>query len=111
MQPSPLIANSLTHIEGFTQTAPHDGGAGTESTEVWTGRTATAVFFVFACHDKRPGLIRTHLARRENILKDDSVSVLLDPFQDQRRGILFTVNPNGVQADAAWTENSDPDYS
>ena len=111
MQPSPLMVGRLTHIDGFTQTSPHDGGSGSEITEVWTGRTSTAIYFVFACHDRQPDLIRTHLARRENVLKDDRVSVLLDPFQDHRRGILFTVNPSGVQADAAWTENDDPDYS
>ena len=111
MQPSASLASSLRHIEGFTQTAPHDGKAASETTEVWTGRTASTIFFIFACHDKQAALIRTHLARRENILKDDQVSVLLDPFQDHRRGVLFTVNPSGVQADAAWTENVDPDYS
>ena len=43
--------------------------------------------------------------------------MLLDPFEDRRRGVLFTVNPAGVQADAAWTDTpsvdytSDPDYS
>ena len=66
---------------------------------------------VFVCHDHRPGEIRGHLARRENILTDDNVSVLLDPFQDRRKGVLFTVNAAGVQADAAWTEYSNPDYS
>ena len=46
------------------------------------------------------------------MLNDDNVSVLLDPFQDRRKGVLFTVNPAGVQADAAWTENvNGPDYS
>jgi len=37
--------------------------------------------------------------------------VLFDPFQDRRKGVLFTVNPAGVQADAAWTENQGQDYS
>ena len=55
--------------------------------------------------------IRGHLARRENILKDDNVSVLLDPFQDHRIGVLFIVNPAGVQADAAWSEANGQDYS
>ena len=111
MQPLPELAAELTHVSGFTQSSPEDGRPATEQTEVWIGRTAGAINFVFVCHDHRPEAIRTHLARRENILKDDTVSVLLDPFQDHRRGVLFSVNPNGVQADAAWSEPSNPDYS
>ncbi len=73
---------------------------------MWLGYTKSAIYFVFICHDRHPELIRGHLARRENILNDDNVSVLLDPFQDHRKGVLFKVNPAGVQADASWDENN-----
>ena len=66
---------------------------------------------MFLCFDDHPELIRSHLARRENILNDDYVTVMLDPFQDRQRGVEFQVNPSGVQADAAWTETSGADYS
>ncbi len=111
MDPTPVLAAQLTHIRDFTQTNPEDGKPGSEQTDVWVGRTGTGLFFVFVCRDHHPGAIRSHLARRENILKDDTVSVLLDAFQDHRRGVLFSVNPSGVQADAAWTEDNNPDYS
>ena len=111
MGPAPALAAQLTHVENFIQSTPEDGKHATEETEVWLGRSSSALYFVFICHDHRAGAIRNHLARRENILKDDNVSVLLDPFADHRRGIYFKVNPSGVQADAAWTENSSPDYS
>ena len=68
-----------------------------ERAEVWYARTATALQFVFICHDRSPHLIRTYLSRRENLLKDNTVSVLLDPPEDRRRGVLFTVNPTGVR--------------
>jgi hypothetical protein len=111
MEPRPELKDKLLHITGFIQNTPSDGKPATESTEVWLAYTKTALYIVFICHDRKPGEIRGHLARRENILSDDNVSVLLDPFQDRRRGILFSVNPAGVQADAAWTENNNPDYS
>lgn len=111
VEPTPGLAAQLTHLRNFTQSNPEDGKASTEQTDVYLARTAAALTFVFVCRDHHPESIRTHLARRENILKDDTVSVLLDPFQDHRRGVLFTVNPSGVQADAAWTENNNPDYS
>ncbi len=111
MAPKAGLKNQLQEISGFIQNTPSDGQPGTEKTEVWLGHTKTALYIVFICHDHRPSGIRGHLARRENITTDDNVSVLLDPFQDRRKGVLFTVNAAGVQADAAWTENNSPDYS
>ena len=111
MEPAESLGTNLLKITDFVQTTPIDGNAATQKTTAYLGRTATALYVVFVCSDTSPRLIRGHLARRENILKDDNVSVLLDTFEDHRRGVLFSVNPAGVQADAAWTENSSPDYS
>ncbi|HEY3705609.1 MAG TPA: carbohydrate binding family 9 domain-containing protein [Terracidiphilus sp.] len=111
MEPRPELRDRLAMVKGFIQQVPRDGEPATEKTEVWMGRTASTLYFVFLCSDHSPGLIRGHLARRENVQKDDYVAVLLDAFQDRRKGVLFEVNPAGVQADAAWTENNDPDYS
>jgi hypothetical protein len=111
MTPRAELKDKLLHVGGFVQYTPSDGQPATEATEVWLGYTKSALYIVFICHDRKAVDIRGHLARRENILADDYVSVLLDPFQDRRRGVLFTVNPAGVQADAAWTENNSPDYS
>jgi len=111
MTPRPELKSKLLQVSGFIQNSPRDGEAATEKTEVWMGHTKSALYFVFICHDRKPPEIRGHLARRENVLNDDNVSVLLDPFQDHRKGVLFTVNPVGVQADAAWTEGIGQDYS
>jgi hypothetical protein len=111
MAPKPELKDKLLRLSGFIQNTPHDGQPGTEETEVWLGYTQSAIYFVFICHDHHPEQISGHLARRENILKDDYVTVLLDTFQDHRKGVMFKVNPAGVQADAAWDENNGTDYS
>jgi hypothetical protein len=111
MQPKAEIKDQLTEISGFTQQVPMDGRPATQKTVVYVGHTSSTLYVAFMCFDDHASLIRGHLARRENILTDDNVSVLLDPFQDRRRGTLFSVNPAGVQADAAWTDNSGTDYS
>ena len=111
MEPRPELKGKLLKISGFIQNSPHDGEPATEKTEVWLGYTRRAIYFVFICRDHHINQLRGHLARRENILNDDNVSVLLDPFQDHRKGVLFTVNPAGVQADAAWDEINGQDYS
>ncbi len=111
MQPREEQREKLAHVDRFVQSQPKDGQAATERTEIWMGHTKTTLYFVFLCFDRHPELIRSHLARRENILKDDSVSVVLDPFEDRRIGVEFQVNPAGVQADAAYSEANGTDYS
>ena len=109
MAPSPALNDKLGHLAQFIQNTPTDGAPATEPTEVYTGAAqAPPSYFVFLCFDQHPELIRTHLARRENILKDDYVTVNLDPFQDRQRGVEFQVNPNGVQADASWNRGQRP---
>lgn len=111
MQPRAELSGVLSHVGGFVQNQPSDGSAASERTEVWAGRTRSTLYFVFVCYDRNVARLRGHLARRENILADDTVSVLLDPFADRRRGVLFSLNSAGVQADAAWTEGPGADYS
>lgn len=112
MQPTPALQQRLAHISSFSQNQPDNGAAPTERTDVWLGYTSSTFYAVFICHDSRPKTIRAHLARRENISQDDSVSILFDPFRDHRRGVLFELNPLGVQADALWSEGkSQPDFS
>ena len=111
MVPRPGLKDKLLKITGFVQNTPRDGQPATEDTEVWLGRTKTALYVVFICHDHHTDQIRGHLARRENILNDDNVTMILDPFQDHRKGVLFKVNPAGVQADAAWNDLVGSDFS
>ena len=111
MSPSPSIAEQLVEMKDFTQNEPNNGRPPTQRTEVYLGRTRSSLQVAFICFDTRPEAIRRHLARRENVTADDNVAILLDPFADRRHGVLFQVNPAGVQADAAWSETNDPDYS
>lgn len=111
MAPRADLRSKLASVSDFIQSVPVDGEPASEKTEVWMGYTKTTLYFVFICHDSHPDLISDHLARRENIFFDDTVSVLLDPFQDRRIGVYFTVNAAGVQADASWSESGRARYS
>lgn len=55
----------------------------------------------FRATDPEPGQIRAHLADRDRARDDDLVGIVLDTFNDERRGYLFLANPQGVQLDAA----------
>jgi hypothetical protein len=111
MTPKAELEGKLGVVRGFLQNTPTDGAPASQGTVVYLGHTKSTLYVVFTCYDDHPSLIRGHLARRENILTDDNVTILLDTFQDRRRGLLFSVNPIGVQADAEWNETSGADYS
>lgn len=59
----------------------------------------------FRAHDPRPREIRANLADRDTPFMDDVVGFLVDPFNDERRGFQFRINPLGVQMDAIFSEN------
>jgi hypothetical protein len=46
------------------------------------------------------------MARREDMLGHDTIEIMLDTFNDQRRAYCFVANPYGVQWDAIWTEGA-----
>jgi hypothetical protein len=65
------------------------------------------LYIAMRCYDPEPEKIRAHLMDRdamEKYIQDDHVSILIDPFNDERRGFQFRVNPLGVQADANFSE-------
>ena len=65
------------------------------------------LYIGFRCFDPEPGKIRAHLMDRDDtntLVQDDHVGLLLDTFNDERRGFEFRVNPLGVQADAIFSE-------
>ncbi|MFQ5630619.1 MAG: DUF5916 domain-containing protein, partial [bacterium] len=65
------------------------------------------LYMAFRCYDPDPAQIRAHLMDRDatgTLIQDDHVVVMIDFFNDERRGFQFRVNPLGVQADANFSE-------
>jgi hypothetical protein len=65
-------------------------------------------YVAFRAKDPEPGKIRAHLMDRDDtdrLIQDDHISIIIDPFNDERRGFQFRVNPLGVQADANFSES------
>lgn len=65
------------------------------------------LYMAYRCYDPDPSQIRAHLMDRdamETLIQDDHVWVIIDFFNDERRGFQFRVNPLGVQADANCIE-------
>ena len=66
------------------------------------------LYVAFRCFDPEPRKVRAHLMDRDDsdkLILDDHISIMIDSFNDERRGFQFRVNPLGVQADANFSES------
>lgn len=106
MQPGARIREHVVKVTGFIAREPADGAEPTQNTDVYLAYDEHNLYAVFVCWDKEPDKIRARMTRREDILSDDSAEIMIDTFNDGRRGYAFAANPLGIQWDALWTEGS-----
>jgi hypothetical protein len=86
---------------------PGDGIKPPVDTDVRITYNARNLYVGFYCYDPEPEKIRAHLMDRDRVntfVQDDHVLFMVDPFNDERRGFQFRVNPFGVQMDAIFSE-------
>jgi Domain of unknown function (DUF5916)/Carbohydrate family 9 binding domain-like len=97
-------------LKDFYQTQPGDNTRPTQPTELLLGYDARTLYIAFYAHDD-PAKVRATVAKRDSVLEDDNVRVILDTFNDQRRAYLLVFNPLGVQQDGIMTEERGEDFS
>ncbi|HSN86399.1 MAG TPA: DUF5916 domain-containing protein [Thermoanaerobaculia bacterium] len=61
----------------------------------------------FRANDPDPSAIRANLADRDVPFRDDFVGLIIDTFNDERRGYELFVNPLGVQMDLSLDETAE----
>ncbi|HEY0158077.1 MAG TPA: DUF5916 domain-containing protein [Thermoanaerobaculia bacterium] len=86
------------------ETRPAENTASPVRTEVWLTYDSSNLYAAFRAHDPEPGSIRARYSDRDAATNDDYVGIILDTFNDQRRGFEFFVNPLGVQMDLMQNE-------
>lgn len=89
-----------SRITDFVQTRPLDGAPASEVTEVYITYDSQNIYFGIYAHYSDLGSIRANRSDRDETFEDDTVSVYFDPFLDQQRAYVFSVNGYGVQADS-----------
>ena len=89
-----------TRVTEFVQQRPLDGAPATEDTDVFIAYDDDNLYFGIHAHYSDPTLMRTNRADRDQTFIDDTVAVYFDPFLDQQRAYVFSVNGYGVQADS-----------
>ncbi len=104
MKPNGKVKGRMAKVEGFTQYMPRDGEPSTQRTEAYIGYDEKNFYVVFIAFDKERSKIRARMTRRDNMFKDDRVSLTLDTYHDRRRAYSFMCNPLGVQGDLRYAE-------
>src|SRR6266540_393631 len=92
-------------LTGFSQYAPNDGVSAVDSTQVLVWYSANAIYFGIRAYELH-GQPTATLADRDQIFGDDNVQILLGTFHDGKKGLMFAVNPFGVQGDGALIEGA-----
>jgi hypothetical protein len=93
---------------GFTQREPKVGTAATEETEVRVAYTVSTLYIGIRALDSEPRAVVARAMQRDaDITEDDSVSIVLDTFDDRKNGYFFATNANGVRVDALVSDEGD----
>lgn len=95
-------------IGPLVQRVPVELQPATEETEVRVLYDADSLYVGIVCHDREPkAIVSTQLARDSELGVDDNVTILVDPFFDQRNGFFFQVNPGGARSDGQISNNQE----
>lgn len=90
-------------VSGFVQFDPLNGAKASEETLVWIVYDQTNLYLAFLMKDSQPEKIWAELTPRNTYENNDSISVIIDAYNDKRTSITFTVNPKGVQKNSIET--------
>ena len=86
-------------ITEFVQQQPLDGEPATEETDLYIAYDTQNLYFGVHVHYSDPVLIRANRSDRDQTFSDDTITLYFDPFLDQQRAYVFSVNGYGVQSD------------
>ncbi len=98
-------------VTDFIQKIPDEGKPATEKSEIWITYDNDNLYFSANFLDSSPETIDRNLMRRDNIVESDWFFIYMDPYNDDRTGYFFAVNPGGSIADGTmfndgWMDNS-----
>ncbi len=98
-------------VTQFFQREPGDGVPSSQPTEAYLSYDSENLYVIFVARDAEPRRVRANMTKREAMMGDDLVGVILDTFHDRHRGYEFIVNPLGIQLDGMYTEGQSDDFS
>lgn len=106
----PVWANAA-RIDDFLELSPIEYRPAPERTEIFVLFDDNALYVAFHVHDSKPEEITANALRPDAPLRDDDkVNLIIDPFNAQRTGYQFQLNPNGSRSEAIYVTGTRPSY-
>jgi hypothetical protein len=90
-------------VSGFFQYDPVNGSKASEETLVWAAYDQNYIYFAFLMKDSKPDKIWAELTPRNEFENNDSITLILDAYNDKRTSITFSLNPKGIQKNSVET--------
>jgi hypothetical protein len=96
----------------FTQQDPVEGAPASMPTEIRILYDNEALYFGCTMYDPEPSKIVARLARRDDDIISDVISIRLDTYHDHQSDFEFTINAAGVKVDIVqYNDGRDEDVS
>lgn len=106
------VWESAEKITAFTQREPNNGEPATERTEVAFCYDDQKLYIGVWCFDQNPSrIIRKGMKRDFENWRDDTFSLVLDPFNDKTSGYVFIINSNGARRDGILSKFGNVNYN
>jgi hypothetical protein len=86
-------------VTDFTQRDPDEGAAASEKTEIRILYDDEALYFGCMMYDSEPSRIVSRLARRDDEVESDIISIRIDSYHDHQTAFEFTILASGVKVD------------
>lgn len=97
-------------VTDFWQFDPVDGAPISQPTTAYVSYDERNLYIGWICKDD-PKKVRSRVARREDVMNDDRVTINIDTFKDHTHAYWFDVNAYGVQSDGITTDGVGDDVS
>jgi hypothetical protein len=89
----------INPVNEFMDYFPEEGKTPVELTELYIAYDNDFFYLGFKCFDSDIKNLRATLTQREHFDNDDAIGFGFDPFNSEREGYIFNVNPYGVVSD------------
>lgn len=105
------VWNIGSGFENFIQRDPLEGVEPTERTVIRIAYDNNALYLGASMYDTSPDSIIARLARRDEWVSSDHITLFLDPYYDKRSGYFFAVNAAGTLVDGVLFNDTWDDES
>jgi hypothetical protein len=100
------LRDKFGKVDNFVQRIPVDGGTPAYPNEVYVAYDDKNLYAIFFAFDDEPEKLRANMAPRGEVFRDDTVNIMIDTFNDQRRAYFFMSNALGIQSDGQFIEGN-----